>query len=57
MSINAFIPRAGVVLDVLLEDYGDGTTGTLHTIECVPRSVEIERNDHRSADTFSLDLD
>lgn len=57
MAINAFIPRAGVVLDVLLEDYGDGTTGTLHTIECVPRSVEIERNDHRSADTFSLDLD
>lgn len=57
MAINAYIPRAGVVLDVLLEDYGDGTTGTLHTIECVPRSVEIERNDHRSADTFSLDLD
>lgn len=57
MSINAYIPRAGVILDVLLEDYGDGTTGTLHTIECVPRRVEVKRNDHRTADTFSLDLD
>jgi len=49
-------PRAGVILDVLLEDYGNGSQGEVHTIEVVPRSVTIERNDHRTADTFEATL-
>jgi hypothetical protein len=54
---NAYYPRAGVVLECLLEDFGDGSGSETATIEAVPRSVEVRRNDHRTADTFRVELD
>lgn len=50
-------PRCGVVLDALLEDFGDGSSGQVVTVEAVPRMAEIRRNDHRSADTVRIELD
>lgn len=49
-------PRCTVLLDVLMEDYGTGT-GLSYAIEAIPRSVEITRNDHRTADTARIELD
>jgi hypothetical protein len=54
---NAYYPRCGVILDALFEDFGDGSGAELHTLAAVPKSVELRRNDHRTADTFRLQLD
>ena len=52
----AIYPRCTVLLDVLMEDYGTGT-GASYPIEVTPRSVDIVRNDHRTADTCRISLD
>ncbi|MCI0347512.1 MAG: hypothetical protein L0221_19075, partial [Chloroflexi bacterium] len=54
---HAYYPRAGVILDALFEDFGDGSGETKKTIEARPRAVELRRNDHRTADTFRVELD
>lgn len=55
MSVATY-PRCVVLLDVLMEDYGTGT-GQSYAIEVIPRSVDIVRNDHRTADTARITLD
>lgn len=57
MAARTYYPRCRVILDVLLEDFGDGTTGESHTYEVVPRSASWTRNDLRTADEFTLELD
>lgn len=54
---RATYPKAGVILKVLFEDFAGGVDSTVHTLELVPRKVEIARNSHREADTFRLELD
>lgn len=55
--MDAYYPRAIAVLDVLLEDFSDGSGSELPAVEAVPRTVEVRCNDHRTADTFRLELD
>jgi prophage tail gpP-like protein len=49
---RAYYPRALVALRVLLD--GDSN---VYDYVVVPREVEVERNHHREADTFELELD
>jgi len=53
----AWYPRARVVLSVLLEDFGDGSTSEVVSFEAVPRVVEWVGNTARQADTFRVELD
>jgi len=53
----AYYPRCNVVIDVLLEDFAGGASGDLLTIVTTPRSLEWTADHHRSADTFSMELD
>ena len=55
--MGVYYPRALVVLDVLLEDYGDGSPTDTHQIVAIPRQVTIHRNDHREADTAAVELE
>lgn len=57
MAARTYYPRCRVVLDVLLEDFGDGSSGESHTYEVTPRTVEWTRNDLRTADEVRLELD
>lgn len=54
---RTYYPRCGVIFDLLLEDFGSGATGAVHTLEVVPREVAITRNDHRTADTCRIEVD
>lgn len=53
----AYFPRARVTLRVLLEDFDGGGGTKLHHYDVVPREVSVDRNTHREADTFDLELD
>jgi len=58
MPRHATYPRCRVVLTILLEDFADGSGEVIPpAFPVIPRSVEIERNGYRQADTFSLELD
>lgn len=57
MAARTYYPRCRVVLDVLLEDYDDGTTGESFTYEATPRRADWTRNDLRTADEFKIELD
>jgi len=52
----AYYPRARVLLEVLLEDFGDGSSSDLHSLDIVPLSAEVDRNDHREADSARIEL-
>ncbi len=56
MAARSYYPRAAVSLVLLIEDWGAGTSAT-YTVTAIPRELEIHRNDHRTADTFRLQLD
>lgn len=49
---RGYYPRAAVELSLVLEG-GD----RVESFFVVPRKVQIERNDHRAADTFDVELD
>lgn len=49
-------PTCLVVLDVLMEDWGAGTSDS-YQIAAVPLEVEVLRNDHRTPDTATVTLD
>lgn len=49
---KTYYPRAAVTLTVILE----GET-TVRSYAVIPRSVEVERNDHRHADTATIEID
>ena len=55
-SRAAAYPRCFVGLTILDEDWGAGTA-TTHNVGVIPREVEIERNDSRTADTARVVLD
>jgi hypothetical protein len=44
-----------VAMNVLIDTFDGGVEQ--HTLLAVPRSVEVERNDHRTADTARIELD
>lgn len=52
-----YYPRARVVLQVLWEDWADGSREESSTYDVVPRSVTVERNGIREADTWRVELD
>lgn len=52
----AYYPRARVLLEVLLEDWGDGSSEESYTLDVVPRELEVMRNGPREADTVRLVL-
>lgn len=52
-----YYPRAKVVLQVLLDDLTDGSGGDVAAYEVIPRSVDIERNSVREADTATVEID
>lgn len=49
-------PRMRAVLSVLFDDLRGGDSAPV-TYDLVPRSVEVEANTYRAADTFRLELD
>jgi hypothetical protein len=51
--VSTYYPRASVQLSVLFA----GGDGVVRTFFVVPRSVEVERNDHRTADTAEIEID
>lgn len=51
-----YYPRARVLLQVLLDDLVDGA-GQAAAYEVIPRSVDVERNNVREADTATIELD
>jgi hypothetical protein len=55
--MKATYPRATMVIEVLFDDLKDGTGTELHSFVVVPRDVEVNRNHHREADTFSATVD
>jgi hypothetical protein len=57
MAGRIYYPRCRVVLDVVLEDFAGGADDSIHIIEAYPLEVEIQRNDHRQADTAAIELD
>ncbi len=54
---RVYYPRAKVILDFFLDPFDSGREPLLATTEAIPRSIEIERNTLRSADTCTLELD
>ena len=50
-------PRAFVGFNALLEDFAGGQDATVHAFAVVPKSVDIERNDHRHADVAHIEID
>jgi hypothetical protein len=57
MPPAVYYPRCRVALEVLLEDFADGSGEERHSIEVVPRRAEWSRNGRREADTCRVELD
>ena len=58
--MSYFYPQAAVVLQVLPEDFQLSSVVNLQkakTFTITPRHVEVHRNDHKTADTFTMELD
>ncbi|MEL6347807.1 MAG: hypothetical protein AAFV53_32175 [Myxococcota bacterium] len=53
----AYYPRCEAFLEVLIEDFGEASDVEILSLYAVPRSAEWIRDHHRSADTFSMELD
>jgi hypothetical protein len=54
---RTYYPRWLVVLDVLLEDFAGGDDSTTYTHRFTPHELEVDKNDHRTADTIRLTSD
>lgn len=58
--MSYYYPRACLELRILPEDFqltSDPTTQEITKIQVVPRNVKINRNDYKTADTFSAEID
>jgi hypothetical protein len=57
--MSLYFPQAAVTLRVVFENFGkdDATLEEKYEFTCQPKSVEIEKNDYREADTFKMELD
>lgn len=53
----AVYPRCVAIMNVLLQGEILDDIQKMQTYEVIPKSVSIERNSFRSADTFSMDID
>jgi len=56
VDTTSYHPRARVLLEVLLEDWGDGSTTESYTLDVVPMEVEVARNGPREADTVRVEI-
>ncbi len=58
--MSYYYPRAAIQLKILPEDYevkSDPVTQQTFTVTIQPRDVTITRNDYRTADTFTCEID
>ena len=58
--MSYYYPRAAIELRILPEDFeltSDPTTQQITKVQVVPRSVTINRNDYKTADTFTAEID
>lgn len=58
--MSYWYPRAAVQLRILPEDYklvSDPTLQQVYTLNVIARDVTVSRNDYKTADTFSMEID
>lgn len=58
--MSYYFPRAAIELRILPEDFqlsSDPTTQAITKVIVVPRQITVNRNDYKTADTFSAEID